>query len=208
MTALSDLNHMGTSSSEKRNDLAKEIWSWSAQHVEKVEADKQSRQSHSQLEWTLDRTIFRDCLNVVKLVPNIDLFASRLNHQLQPYVSWHPDLGAVAVDAFHLSWKPYMPYTFPPFSLISRVLQKIQRERVQGIIIVPKWPTQTWWPFLMRMLIDNPVLLPNIKKLSSPEMIHPLYPKLELLMCHFSGDLLKTKEFRQKLQGSSCSPGD
>ena len=25
MTALSDVNHMGTSSSEKRNDLAKEI---------------------------------------------------------------------------------------------------------------------------------------------------------------------------------------
>ena len=133
--------------------------------VENVEADKQSRQSHSQLEWTLDRTIFRDCLNVVKLVPNIDLFASRLNHQLQPYVSWHPDPGAVAVDAFHLSWKPYMPYMFPPFSLISRVLQKIQRERIQGIIIVLKWPTQTWWPVLMRMLIDNPVLLPNRKKL-------------------------------------------
>lgn len=48
----------------------------------------------------------------------------------------------------------------------------------------------------MRMLIDHPVLLPNIKKLlflpSSPEMIHPLYPKLELLMCYLSGDLLKT----------------
>ena len=98
-------------------------------------------------------------------MPNIDLFASRLNHQLQPYVSWHPDPRAVAVDAFHLSWKPYMPYMFPPFSLISRVLQKIQRERIQGIIIVLKWPTQTWWPVLMRMLIDNPVLLPNRKKL-------------------------------------------
>ena len=141
-------------------------------------------------------------------MPNIDLFASRLNHQLQPYVSWHPDPGAVAVDAFHLSWKRYTPYMFPPFSLISRVLQKIQRERVQRIIIVPKWPTQTWWPVLMRMLIDNPVLLPNRKKPSSPEMIYPLYPKMELLMCHLSGDLLKAKEFRQKLQGSSCSPGD
>ena len=215
MTALSDVNHMGTSSSEKRNDLAKEIWSWCAQRniwltavhipgVENVTADKQSRQSHSQLEWTLDRTIFRDCLNVVNVVPNIDLFASRLNHQLQPYVSWNPDPGAVAVDAFHLSWKWYTPYMFPPFSLISRVLQKIQRERVQGIIIVPKWPTQTWWPVLMRMLIDNPVLLPSRKKLlflpSSPEMIHPLYPKMELLMCHLSGDLLKAKEFRQKLK--------
>ena len=79
MTALSDVNHMGTSSSEKRNDLAKEIWSWCAQRniwltavhipgVENVTADKQSRQSHSQLERTLDRTIFRDCLNVVNVI--------------------------------------------------------------------------------------------------------------------------------------------
>lgn len=223
MTALSDVNHMGTSSSEKRNDLAKEIWLWCAQRniwltavhipgVENVEADKQSRRSHSQLEWTLDRTIFRDCINAAKVEPNIDLFASRINHQLQPYVSWHPDPGAVAIDAFHLSWKQYVPYMFPPFSLISRVLQKIQQEKVQGIIIVPKWPTQTWWPVLMRMLVDNPVLLPKRKKLlflpSSPEKIHPLYPKLELLMCHLSGDHLKAKEFRQKLPESLCSPGD
>ena len=223
MTALSDVNHMGTSSYEKRNDLAKEIWLWCAQRniwltavhipgVENVEADKQSRRSHSQLEWTLDRTIFRDCINAAKVEPNIDLFASRINHQLQPYVSWHPDPGAVAIDAFHLSWKQYVPYMFPPFSLISRVLQKIQQEKVQGIIIVPKWPTQTWWPVLMRMLVDNPVLLPKRKKLlflpSSPEKIHPLYPKLELLMCHLSGDHLKAKEFRQKLPESLCSPGD
>ena len=31
MTALSDVSHIGTSSSEKRNDLDKEIWSWFAQ---------------------------------------------------------------------------------------------------------------------------------------------------------------------------------
>ena len=223
MTALSDVNHMGTSSSEKRNDLAKEIWVWCAQRkirltavhipgVENVEADKQSRRAHSQLEWTLDRTIFRDCIHAVKFVPNIDLFASEINHQLKPYVSWHPDPGALAVDAFHLSWTQYISYLFPSFSLIKRVLQKIQWERVQGIMIVPKWPTQTWWPVLMRMLIGNPVLLPNRKKLlflpSSPGMIHPLYPKLVLLMCHLSGDLLKAKEFRQKLQESSCSHGE
>ena len=71
MTALSHVNHMGTSSSEKRKDLAKEIWLWCAQRniwltavpipgVENVEADRQSRRSHLQLEWALERTIFRD----------------------------------------------------------------------------------------------------------------------------------------------------
>ena len=46
-------------------------------------------------------------------------------------------------------------FDFPPFSVISRVLQKIQPETVQGAIVVPKWPTQTWWPVLMQMLTDN-----------------------------------------------------
>ena len=62
---MSDLNHMGTNSSEKRNDLAKEIWLWYGEQniwlravhvpgVENVEADRQSRLPHSPLEWTLD----------------------------------------------------------------------------------------------------------------------------------------------------------
>ena len=44
---------------------------------------------------------------------------------------------------------------FPAFSVISRVLQKVQREKVQEAIVVPKWPMQTWWPVLMQMLTDN-----------------------------------------------------
>jgi len=91
MTAQSDLNRMGTSSSERRNDLAKEIWLWCAQRniwltpahipgVENVEADTQSRLPHSQLEWTLDKSIFRVCITELQVVPDIDLFASRINH--------------------------------------------------------------------------------------------------------------------------------
>ena len=52
---------------------------------------------------------------------------------------------------------------FPPFYLISTGLQEIQREKVQRVIVVPTWPTQTWWPLLMQMLSDNPILLPNRK---------------------------------------------
>ena len=154
---------------------------------------------------------FKDCISVLNVLPTIHLFASKISHQLPNYVSWRPDPGAVAIDAFHLSWKERVPYMFTPFSLISRGLQKIQRENVQGVIVVPKWPTQTWWPVLMQMLTDNPTLLPNRKTLltvpGNPAKIHPLYPKLELLMCHLSGDPLKAKEFRRKFQGLSYSPG-
>ena len=34
----------------------------------------------------------------------VDLFASRFTHQLPNYVSWHPDPGAIACDAFAQDW--------------------------------------------------------------------------------------------------------
>ena len=77
--------------------------------VKNVEADRQSRLPHSSLEWTLDNTVFKDCISERNVLLTIDLFGSRISHQLPNYVSWHPDPGAVAIDAFHLSWKECVP---------------------------------------------------------------------------------------------------
>ena len=75
-------------------------------------------------------------------VPDIDLFASRLNFQTKVYVSWSPDPGAWAVDAFLFCWKDFKPYIFLPFSLLGRVLLKLQKAEVfDAIIIAPWWPT-------------------------------------------------------------------
>jgi len=91
MITLSDVSHMGTSSSEKRNDLAKGIWLWCAQrniwmtavHIpgaENVEADNNLDGLTRNLSG--HKTIFRDCINAAKVEPNIDVFAFRINHQL------------------------------------------------------------------------------------------------------------------------------
>ena len=104
----------------KWNDLAKEIWLWCAEQniwltavhvpgVKNVEADRQSRLPHSSLEWTLDNTVFKDCISERNVLPTIDLLASRISHQLPNYVSWHPNPGAVAIDALYLSWKECVP---------------------------------------------------------------------------------------------------
>ena len=80
----------------------------------------------------------------------------------QPCVSYRLDPGAVAINAFHMSWKCHLLYAFSPFCLISRVLQKIQQEK-SSLLVVPKWPTQIWWPELMRILVSSPILLPTTK---------------------------------------------
>lgn len=39
--------------------------------------------------------------------------------------SWKPDLFAMAMDAFQLSWKGQQGYAFPPFTLIGRCTRKV-----------------------------------------------------------------------------------
>ena len=101
--------------------------------------------------------------------------------------------------------------SLPPFCILQRVLQKIDIDQATGIIIVPNWPTQTWWPYLMSMLINYPIILPRKTRTlflpAQPQDIHPLHKKLELLAYHLSGTSCLTKEFQKKLQNSSSNPG-
>ena len=98
------------------NVLAIDIWNWcisrsihlSISHVAgclNVEADELSRglNLNEDLEWALDMDIFQEIVCRFGK-PDIDLFASRLNHKLEKYISFRPDPNAMAVDAFSISW--------------------------------------------------------------------------------------------------------
>ena len=167
--------------------------------------------TRKEIEWALDRSLFNAATTKLSFTPDIDLFASRLNYQIRPFVSYKPDPEAFAINAFHLLWESYTFYAFPPVSVISRVLQKITEERATGLLVVPNWPTQTWWPFLMNMIIDFRLVLSRgadtINLPAHPQTIHPLHTSLELLVCHLSGNCLLVEEFQRKLQVLSCSPG-
>ncbi|XP_032904474.1 uncharacterized protein LOC116990664 [Amblyraja radiata] len=160
-TAVAYVNHMGGIKSVSCDKLVNLIWHWciarniwiSAIYLPgryNMVADTRSRKFND-TEWMLNPRIF---LNVIAWygLPDIDLFASRLNHQLPKYVSWEPDPGAVAVDAFSLHWGGMFFYAFPPFCLISRCLIKIEQDSASGILVVPDWPTQPWFPLILRLI--------------------------------------------------------
>ena len=69
-----------------------------------VEADELSRglNLNEDIDSALDMDIFREIVCRFGK-PDIDLFASRLNHNLEKYISFRPDSNAMAVDAFLLS---------------------------------------------------------------------------------------------------------
>ena len=216
MTAL-DINHMGTSKSAIRNQLTKSVRLWCLTRniwlttvhipgVENVKADRQSRLSNTSAEWSPNKNIFQDAIKKLGVILDIELFASRINCQIKPYVSFHPDPGAIAVNAFHMSWKQFQAYIFPTFCLIPRILQKVQAEQCTVVMDVPRWPTHVWWPKLMNQLIAPAIILPNKKTTlilpSNPEETHPLHPHLKLTICHLSGNLSKIKGFWQLLPTS------
>ena len=132
-----------------------------------------------------------DDLSIVSFLPTIDLFASILNKEFSCYVSYRPDPYATHVDAFTIPWNDSNFYCFPPFSCILRVLRKVSQDKARGLVVVPDWPTQPWYPMLKNLLEQAPVLLrpsPQMLTLpSKPDLKHPLAKNLTLAICLVSG---------------------
>lgn len=174
-TAATYVNKMGGTHSVPLMSLALEMWTWclqrailiSAQHVpgkENTIADTESRVFLDSSDWRLDPQILAPFLANC----NTDLFASRFTAQLPQYISWRPDPGAFHIDALTLHWKPLRGYAFPPFNLIPVVLNKVIQDRVDLVLVAPVWQAQPWWPILLSLLINNPVLLPQSPLFAGP----------------------------------------
>ncbi len=150
--------------------LTKLIYKWaasrdihlSAAHIPgklNVQADYESRSHNLDMEWCLRDEVFTYVCEQFG-TPSIDLFASRINARVKNYVAWRPDPYALHVDAFQLSWSGLNAYAFPPFSVITQVLQKARRERPASLILIaPRWPTKPWFP-LLRLLSQRQLRLP------------------------------------------------
>ncbi len=126
------------------NDIDRQIILWckarnvwlSTSHIPgklNMEADQASREFNDDTEWSLDPGLLNNLAAK---------FAPRLNNKVDTYVSWKADPGAIATDALSTDLSPYkLIYCFPPFSLIGKVLQKIQQPQVTAILVVPQWKT-------------------------------------------------------------------
>lgn len=94
--------------------------------IENFIADAEFRLADPDTKWFLSNQNFQQVARIFGPF-DVDLFASLLNAKCHSYVSWFPDLGSIAVDAFAFSWKGLNFYAFPPF-ILPRVLRKIVDE--------------------------------------------------------------------------------
>ena len=220
-SAVSYINNLGGRASSL-HEIARKIWEWCFDHQCTIEAfhlpgklncqaDSLSREHNPNLEWMLEPGVFLRVTDVF-FEPNLDLFASRLNHQTAAYVSWKPDPGAKAIDAFSLDWHNLRAYMFPPFSLLGKVLAKLKAEAVsEAIVVAPWWPTAHWYPLLLQLVAAQPVLLPRWKHLlilpQDRDKVHPLQQSLRLAAWYVSGLDSKVEEFLLKQQSTCSNPG-
>ena len=87
----------------------------------------------------------------------IDRMASRSNTRCKAYCSISSvDPDSQGSSALMVDWnvqhnvRSPMNYCFPPFALIPRVIQHVRECKAWAVIVVLEWPSQCWWPDLMR----------------------------------------------------------
>lgn len=200
VTAISYINRLGGVQYPHLHSLAKQIWQWCetrdiyifATYIntnQNVIADFESRKQLSNTEWEINNIYFQIVVTALG-TPNIDLFATRTNKKCQQFVSWHPDPDALSVDAFTICWSELNFYAFPPFSMVLKTLEKVITDKAKGIVLVPYWSTQPWFPIFMRLLISEPVILGPSKDLlvlQNSRDPHPLHKNLRLMAGVLSG---------------------
>ena len=178
-TCVANLHDMGTMISPIRDRYCRKVWQKAYEQdcwlsinfirgVDNWRSDLASRIFNARTEWTLPMSIFGKIAQRFGW-PSIDLFASRINHRVNRYVSWTPDPFCVEVDAFYYQWSDEFPYLYPPFNLWNRCVAKIQQDAVQkAIILFPLWPNQPWFPQILELLISHIYTIPKEPRIFLP----------------------------------------
>ena len=81
----------------------------------------------------------------------LDAFTSHQSAVCKRYASRHSELGALALDGLALDWRDEVVWLNPPWALLPDIITKLSIEKPAGVLIVPSWPSQTWWPSLLAL---------------------------------------------------------
>ncbi|CAL8096456.1 unnamed protein product [Orchesella dallaii] len=208
-TAVSYINRYGGCRATQCHEIARMIWeycesknlSMRASYVNTKSniADALSRSTRDSSDFSLNKSYFEKICTTF-FHPEIDLFASYLTRKCHRYMSWLPDPESEVVDAFTTKWQNRF-YAFPPFNMIAKVLRKIELDGVYGIVVVPVWPTQAWYPRFLDMILGKPIKLkPSKNSIFCPyqNRSHELSNKTTLLAAVLCSSAIRTFTFQAK----------
>ena len=147
------------------NELVKQLWHWCADrniwisafyipgrlNTRADELSRMKKKCNEDMEWALVAEVFNKIEQRMGY-SDIDLFASAKNHKITQFISYMPEKGAVAVNAFSVTWNYALHFAFPPFSIIGRVIQKLCEDNAELILVAPLFPSQPWFPAMLRQI--------------------------------------------------------
>ena len=125
VTAISYVNNKGEIKSEFCNKIAKELSMWctsqnmwvSAAHIpgtQNTESDSFSRNFNEAIEWKLSTHLFQKIWSIFA-DPILDLFVSRINYQIDRYISWKPDRQSPSSWCFFNKMEHWILFNHSPF---------------------------------------------------------------------------------------------
>ena len=114
-------------------------------------ADQPSRR-WNRAEWTFREGCRRQLRSLARRPFSLDPFGTARATSMAPSSCvLHTEGRGMAVDGFSVSWKQQSLFLNPPWALLTRVLLKIREDRAQGVLVLPVWPSQAWWPLALRL---------------------------------------------------------
>ena len=154
----------------------KKLWVWclhsnislQATHlagVQNITADEESRVMK---DWMLCPRVFNK-INRATGPLQVGLSASRLTHQLCELETRPRSMGNGCLHP-RLETVSRARYANPPWNLVGRVLAQVRDQEAQLVLVAPVWKSQVWYPTLLGMTVQEPLLLPSI-----PDLIQPTH---------------------------------
>ena len=212
-TVLAYIKHEGGTVSKKLSDMTGKLLRLAHRHQIvitpshistdlNVLADRLSRKDKPvSTEWKLNKHIFRRICGIDK--PEVDMFATRWNHQLPLYISPCPDTMALGTNGLVWDWKKYaVIYAFPPKRILAKVIEKIEMFRGKVLLIAPLNKQCPLHQRMIELSIDSPRKIPNVLKLltqrartgnTAPKSRGPAASRVELIKRSLESQGISTK---------------
>ena len=177
-------------------------WVASADNKEADDLSRDTRLDHS--DWKLHEDVFTSLVSYFGTF-EIDLFSSPENTQLPLFVTWKPSAEPFHVDALssNVNWRDFFFYANPPFILLGKVMRRIRQDSACGVVIVPNWPSASWYPSVTRLLVDRPLLLPKRYDLFTNPNARVSSPRWDTMACMLSAGSYVHKACRLTRRRSS-----
>ena len=210
-TTVAYINHQGGVKSSVISDLVFDLYEFCLSRNILIQASFLKGRFNSKADalsrrvreksFSLPHSLFQYLCEIFQLTPEIDLFASILNNKIDNYYSEGPDPHAIGFDAFLYHW-PSTVYAFPPIPIIGKFLDKFLSDQVQdAILIVPFWPSKYYYPTLLGLLANEPVLFSVSKLKEAPQTPRHLSWFLAL---HITSQHDKALDYQSKLSQAYC----